>query len=205
MLGVFRVEGGGVNSAMESMRTAIQLSPRSEQYLLDMAHIYIAGKKWDDATALLDQLKGSQNIQIAHVARKDLDDLPTLKKYGLLPQSETPTPSTPAPAPAKTESAPADSSEDAEDKPPVEPKPDTRRALFLKGKLLSVDCSHQPAAVLSVASAAKKILKLRTEDYKSLTLVGADSFSCAWKNREVSVNYKAGGKSDGDIVSLEVQ
>ena len=203
MLGVFRMEGGGVNSAMESMRTAIQLSPRNEEYLLDMAHIYITGKKWDDATAMLERLKSSTNPQVAKAARKDLDDLPTLKKYGLLPQSETPKPA--APAPAQTVSSSGDSSDDSEEKPPAEPKPDTRPVIFLKAKLVSVDCSHQPAAVLTVAPAAKKALKLRTEDFKSLTLVGADQFSCSWKNMPVSVNYKAGGKSDGDLVSLEIE
>ena len=75
---------------------------------------------------------------------------------------------------------------------------------FAKGKLISVDCSQSPVAVLSVL-VGTKALKLRTEDYKLLTLVGADEFSCSWKNRAVAVNYKVGGKSNGDLVSLEVQ
>jgi tetratricopeptide (TPR) repeat protein len=208
MLGLARVEGGGINSAMESMRTAMQLDPRSEQHLLDMAHIYIAGKKWDDATALLERLKSSQNPQIAHVARKDLDDLPTLKKYGLLPQSDAPAPPKPAvvQAPAKSESASDDSDDTEEAKPAAaEAKPDTRPVLFLKGKLIGIDCSAPPTAVLTVASPGRKSLKLRTGDIKSLTLVGADQLSCGWKNRAISVNYKAGGKFDGDLVSVEVQ
>jgi hypothetical protein len=49
------------------------------------------------------------------------------------------------------------------------------------------------------------VLKLRTPDYKSLLLIGADAFSCEWSNRAVSVNYKAGGISDGDLVSVEVR
>jgi tetratricopeptide (TPR) repeat protein len=204
MLGVFRMEGGGVNSATESMRTAIQLSPRNEEYLLDMAHIYITGKKWDDATALLERLKGSSNAQVARVARKDLDDMPTLKKYGLLPQSEAPAGKSAAQPPSKLVSG-DDSSDEAEEQPPTPPKPDTRPVKFLKAKLLSVDCSQQPAAIVTLAASARKTLRLRTDDFKSLALVGADQFSCAWKNREVSVNYKAGGKSDGDLVSLEVQ
>jgi hypothetical protein len=204
MLGVFRMEGGGVHSATESMKTAIQLSPRSEEYLLDMAHIYITGKNWDDATALLERLKGSQNTQVARVARKDLDDMPTLKKYGLLPQSDTPPARAASQPPAKMVSG-DDSSDDADEKPAAEPKPDTRKVVFLKARLVSVDCSQQPAAIVTVAASARKPLKLRTEDFKSLALVGADQFSCTWKNREVSVNYKAGGKSDGDLVSLEVQ
>jgi hypothetical protein len=49
------------------------------------------------------------------------------------------------------------------------------------------------------------ILKLRTADYKSLLLIGADAFSCAWSDRAVSVNYKPGGMADGDLVSVEVR
>jgi len=50
-----------------------------------------------------------------------------------------------------------------------------------------------------------RTLKLRTENYKSLLLVGADEFSCDWTARPVVVNYKPGGKADGDLVSMEVQ
>jgi len=207
MLALARVEGGGINSAMETMRTAIQLDPRNEQDLLDMAHIYIAGKKWDDASAMLERLKSSPNAQVARVARKDLDDLPTLKKYGLLPQSDTPAapPKAAAKAPAKTESDDSSDDEEDEPKPAVAPGPDQRPARFLKGKLIAVDCSQAPAAVLTFAAPGRKTLKLRAADYKSLTLVGADQFSCSWKNREAAVNYKAGGSSDGDLISLEVQ
>jgi hypothetical protein len=50
-----------------------------------------------------------------------------------------------------------------------------------------------------------KVLKLRTADYKALLLIGADNFSCDWSNRSVSVNYKPGGLSDGDLVSVEMR
>ncbi len=69
---------------------------------------------------------------------------------------------------------------------------------------MAVDCSQPPSAVLTVSSGAK-VLKLRTEDYKSLTLIGADNFSCEWKSRTVAVNYRAGGKADGDLVSVELE
>jgi Flp pilus assembly protein TadD len=206
MLAIARLEGGGVNSAMVSIREAIQLSPRNENYLLNLAQIEMAGKKWDDATALLEHLKGSQNPEIARVARKNLNDLPTLKKYGLLPQPEA------APQVAETKPAAAAQNHEAEDDSaqehpaaaPAEPLPDQRKVQFLKGKLLKVDCAQTPAAVLTVAAGAKT-LRLRAENFEALTLIGADAFSCDWKNRLVSVNYKAGGKADGDLVSLEVQ
>jgi hypothetical protein len=85
-----------------------------------------------------------------------------------------------------------------------EPAPDKRPVQFLKGKLVTVDCLPAPAAVVTVTSGTKT-MKLRTENYKALLLIGADEFSCGWRNRPVAVNYKAGGKADGDLVSLEVQ
>lgn len=69
---------------------------------------------------------------------------------------------------------------------------------------MAVDCSQAPAAILTV-SAGAKVLKLRTEDYKSLMLIGADEFSCAWTSVTVAVNYRAGGKADGDLVSVELE
>jgi tetratricopeptide (TPR) repeat protein len=217
MLAMARVEGGGINSAMESMREAIQLSPRNENYLLNMAQIYMAGKQWDAATALLGRLKSSPNSQIARAARKNLDALPTLKKYGLLPQQPAAAPATGttsaaspaphAPPPSAQKQNPQNDEEALADhpgQPAAEPAPDKRPVQFLKGKLVTVDCVPAPAAVVTVTSGTKT-MKLRTENYKALLLIGADEFSCGWKNRPVAVNYRAGGKADGDLVSLEVQ
>jgi len=216
LLGLARVEGGGINSAMEAMRAAIRLNPRSERYLLNMAQIYMAGKNWDAATALLDRLKNSADPEMAASAHRNIEDLPTLQKYGVLPQRETAAQapaSAPAavshPAKAQAPAAAAAASSVPSDEIEVrsEPAPvqiDRRPIRFLKGRLASVDCSQAPAAVLSVAGGGKT-WKLRTEDYKSLAVVGADEFSCAWANRQISVNYKAGGKADGDLVSVEVQ
>ncbi len=201
MLALARLQGGGVHSAAESIKVAIQLSPRNEQYLLNLAQIDLAGKKWDDATPLLERLKDSSNPQIALTSRKSLEDLPTLKKYGVLPQ--------PSASPAQA-GPPATADHDGEEansgqaEAPAEPAPDRRKVQFIKGKLLKVDCSQPPAAILTVRTTAR-IIRLRTDDYKSLLLVGADEFSCEWTDRPVVANYKAGGKSDGDLVSVEVQ
>jgi len=48
-------------------------------------------------------------------------------------------------------------------------------------------------------------LKLHVADYKSLLLIGADDFSCAWRDVPVTANYKLSAGSDGDLVSLEVR
>jgi len=198
MLAMARVQGGGINSALQAMRQAIRLNPRNESYLLDLARVYMAGKKWDDATDMLERLKNSPDQQIASIARQNLQDLPTLKKYGLMPQHATAANNATAPSPSATDS------DDESATTHAEPPPDRRKVQFLKGRLIAVNCSQPPVAVLTVTSASRR-LKLRTDDYKSLLLIGADEFSCDWRDRTVIANYKAGGKADGDLVSLEVQ
>ncbi len=209
MLAMARLAGGGVHAATDSIRVAIQLSPRNQQYLLNLAQIDLAGKKWDDATALLDRLKNSLDPKIAQAARKSLQDLPTLKKYGVLPQQSTssqpPAATNPKPVPESSAGkGDEDSSSDQTAPTATEPVPDRRKVQFLRGKLTSVDCSQSPTAILTVRSGARTF-KLRTDNYKSLLMVGADEFSCEWTDRPVVVNYKAGGKADGDLVSVEVQ
>jgi tetratricopeptide (TPR) repeat protein len=208
MLAMAQLEGGGVHAALTTIRYALGLSPRNQNYLLNLAKIYLAGKNWDDATALLSRLKDSQNKQIASAAQKHLQDLPTLRKYGVLPQRSAESKAAPEPAPkAQSEGTTAEdgnSSGEDQSPQPAQAGPDLRKSLYLRGKLLAVDCSQPPVAILKVA-AKTKTMRLRTDDYKSLLLIGGDQFSCEWKNVAVVVNYKAGGKADGDLVSLEIQ
>jgi tetratricopeptide (TPR) repeat protein len=204
MLALARLEGGGVNSALESMRAAIALSPRNTEYLLGLAQIYMAGKKWDDATALLERLKNSPNVKVAQQARQNLQDLPTIKKYGVPPQQNAPETKVTY---AQSDNSRADEQENepsARVAPPTPPRPDTRKVQFLKGRLVKVDCANDPVAIVTVISGSKT-LKLRTDNYRSLLIIGADEFSCAWSGRPIAANYKPGGKADGDLVSLEVQ
>ncbi len=229
MLAMAQLEGGGVHAAMDSMRATIQLAPRNQSYLLNMAQIYMAGKNWDAATALLERLKTSPDPQIAKSAAEQLEGLPMLKKYGVLPQAEAkPQPASTVPAASSPASSATSSSSaaktqaaaqpkaqtqnpqsdevsvDQPEQPPAPPQPDKRPIQFLKGKIVSVDCSHAPSAVLTVSGGAK-VLKLRTDNYKSLMVMGADDFSCEWKGRTVAVNYRAGGTADGDLVSVELE
>jgi hypothetical protein len=59
-------------------------------------------------------------------------------------------------------------------------------------------------AVLTVAE-GNKTLKLRAGDYKAVAVIGSGGFSCDWKDIAVNLNYKRGGKMDGDLVSIEVR
>lgn len=197
MLAMARIEGGGAVSALESIKVAIALSPRNEQYVFNLGQIQETAKKWDTARAIFERLQSSANPQIAAAASHQLEELATVKKYGI-------SPSAPKRAP---QSSPFDELEQEAQKraqAPDQSGPDKRPTQFVRGTLTSVDCSRAPAAVLTVNTGSKS-LKLRTPDYKSLLVIGEDGLSCDWRNRRVSINYKARGATDGDLVSVEMQ
>lgn len=227
MLAIGRLEGGGANSALEAMRAAILLSPRNQQYVFNLALIYAGAKKFDAARAIFERLQSAPDAQISAAAKYQLDNMETLKKYGI-PSARTAAGAMSASGaatspPAKppdiaaasasrtsgkdpSQAAEPDDESDAAPEPPkpVTPPPAAGRVQFLKGKLLSVDCSNPPAAVLTV-TAGTKTISLRTQDYKALLVIGADAFSCGWQNRSVAVNYRSSGKTTGDVISVEVQ
>src|SRR5262249_42846743 len=210
MLGWARLTGGGANAAVEALKKAVELSPRNEDYQLRLARAYLAAKKFDQAKAVLDRLKQSQNPHIAQTAKKSLIDLPFLEKYGVPPVEEAEPQRAPGATAGKEMPPAAEGDEPEEDidrpaKPAAKPpEPERRPVKFLKTTLLSVDCSRSPEAVLAVTNAGKT-LKLRAADYNRLAVIGAAEFSCAWKGIPINVNYRAGGKLDGDLLSIEIQ
>ncbi len=204
LLALARNEGGGPSAAMQAERAAILLSPRDELYVYHLAQIYIASKKWEAAEALLERLKSSDNAQVAALARERLTQVGTERKYGIAVGSAAAQPNF---APQKSpfdvldqDAAKRAAAEKTQANGPAERRP----TKFFKGRLVGVDCSQAPAAILTV-TANGVVLKLRAADYKSLLLIGADDFSCEWQDRQVTVNYKPGGLTDGDLVSLEVR
>ena len=227
--------GGGIHAAMESMPAAIRLAPRNQNYLLEMARLYAAAKDWDAATALLKRLSMSSDAQVATTARNNLQDLPTLMKYGVAPvhasaapaassatgpASANPTaPAAPQPTskaasasattqPASKAANPATGATIDVDDPDLQTPPDLqidKRPIQYAKGKLISVDCSQPPTATLTFSAGAKTLKLKTPDYNALTLVGADAFSCAWANRQVAVNYRARGTADGDLVSLEVR
>jgi tetratricopeptide (TPR) repeat protein len=217
MLGVARVEGGGANSALEAQRQALALSPRNLEYQFNLGQIYVAGKKWDQAREIFTRIKAGPDRAAAVAAKQQLDDLDTLQKYGVRPQrageSEAPAgaASTPAAgAPSTAPTAAANSAQDEDEDSDTTPKPALVKpgtigpVQFLKGKIVSSDCSKSPEATVTVLS-GMTTYKFHASDYKSLVVIGEEQFSCAWTNRLVSVNYRAAGKNGGELVSLEVR
>jgi tetratricopeptide (TPR) repeat protein len=214
MLGMARVEGGGINSALEAQRQAIALSPRNVEYQFNLGQIYVAAKKWELARDVFTRLKVGPDRAAAVAAKQQLEDLDTLQKYGVRPQragdpdapaGAASTPAAAASAPPKeatTAKAQSDDTDEAPKPATVKPAP-TGPVQFLKGKIVSSDCSKLPEATVTILS-GMTTYKMHASDSKSLVVVGEDSFSCDWKNRPVSVNYRAIGKREGELVSIEV-
>jgi hypothetical protein len=182
----------------------MSLSPRDEQYVFHLAQIYVSSKKWEAAGSLLDRLKSSSNPQIAAQARELLSQAGTQRKYGVAGSSAA------NQAKFEAQKTPFDVLEEeaakreAAENAPQSGSPDDRRTTkFVRGRLVSVDCSKAPIAILLVHS-EQGTLKLRTADYKSLLLIGADDFSCEWRDRPITANYKSSG-GGGDLVSLEMR
>jgi tetratricopeptide (TPR) repeat protein len=213
MLGMARIEGGGFASALEAQRQAIALAPRNVEYQFNLGQIYVAGKKWDLARDVFTRLKAGPDRAAAAAAKQQLDDLETLQKYGVRPQragesaapagaASSPSAGTNAPAVAASSAQDQDDDSDAAPKS-APPKPGTTGPVqFLKGKIVSSDCTKPPEATVTILS-GMTTYKMHASDYKSLLVIGEDQFSCDWKNRLVSVNYRAMGKHEGELVSIE--
>ena len=206
LLAFARNTGGTPSTALQTEREAIGLSPRNEEYIYHLTEIYIASKKWDAANALLTRLKSSSDPKIVAQATELGEQAGSERKYGIPVAADGS--AKPKYAPQKS---PFDALEEEEAKREAAEKNsqaelpgDNRATKFVSGRLLAVDCSNSPAAVLTVNSATGQ-LKLRAADYRNLVLIGADDFSCEWRNREVTVNYKPGPGKEGDLVSLEMR
>lgn len=217
MLGMARVEGGGVNSALAAQQQAITLAPRNAEYQFNLGQIYVSGKKWELAREVFTRLKSGSDRAAAAAAKEQLEDLDTLQKYGVRPQragepetpagaASTPTARSNVASNATVTTQGQDQDEDADAAPkPAPSKPESSGPVqFLKGKIVSSDCSKPPEATVTILS-GMTTYKFHTGDYKSLVVMGEDQFSCDWKNRLVSVNYRAAGKQQGELVSIEVR
>ena len=204
LLALARNSGGGPKAALQAEREAIALSPRDERYSFHLAQIYVAGKNWESADRLLDRLKASGNPQIAAQARELFEEAASQRKYGISMGANG---AQPKYAPQKTpfDVLEEDAAKREAGEKPDQPGPEDKRPTkFAKGRLVQVDCSQSPSAVLTV-NAESGVLKLRAPDYRALLLIGADDFSCDWRDRQVTVNYKSRGGPDGDLISLEVR
>jgi Tfp pilus assembly protein PilF len=190
---------GNNEQALKTMSKAVMLSPRNEQYRFNLAQIYLANRKVDPALAILQQLQNSSDPGVAARASQSLDQAQAFKQ-AMQAGSESP---------ARSSAETAADGMAASGHPAImEPEPVVPKELppvrFLKGKVTAVDCSSPPAAVLTVVSGGKT-WRLQVKDSGHVVVIGADTLSCAWKNQNLAVNYRATGVASGDVVSVEVQ
>ncbi|MGH9580548.1 MAG: tetratricopeptide repeat protein, partial [Terriglobales bacterium] len=198
---------GDTESAIASMKRALQLSPRNDEYAVQLADHALAAQQWDLADTVLQRLKGSQSPEVVEWARRGLARLEEYRRNppALPVRRVKPPDDGDWVAPQWKRKGPATTLEDEEaDERPVEKPPDLRPIRSLRGKLLGVECPELPAAAVSVASGGRT-WKMRIADRDGLILIGAEEFSCAWRDRDVTINYREGGQADGDLVSLEIR
>lgn len=190
-------------NAIEAIKTAIKLNPRNEHYRLNLAQMYMQADRYDDAIALFEKLKESSDPEIADSATRQMALAHEFKDKPLMRLSARTQPA----KDDKELAGSADSDElkamEARQRGEDTEKPDTRPMKYVTGKLLSVDCEKEPRAVLKVLQ-GQKTYNFIAPSVKKVLVIGANEFSCLWKDRKVSVNYHESGPLRGDLVSVEV-
>jgi Flp pilus assembly protein TadD len=188
--------------ALAAQKKAIELNASYEPYQMNLAHLYLQAQQWGEAEAVLARLQQSSDTEIRDEAKQMSVALQSNRELAAQMVRDRELRRDNITAPQWRRKDESTSTTTAPE--PTEVKPDSRKVLYMYGRLQSVDCSGDPAAILVVRS-GQKVLKLRTDNYKKLLVMGEDEFSCEWRDRKVLVNYKPGGQSDGDVVTLELQ
>jgi len=202
LLAFAQSSSGDHDGALQSARKALNLSPRNEGYLFNLAQILMGAQKVDEAIALLQNLAKSQNAEMSTRAQQTLMQAMTYKDE--MKSYESRKVAVVTGEQLVNRALPEHSSRPERDTAPEQVIPPSGPAKFLKGKLTSVDCSSSPAAVLAILSGTKT-WKMHVRDSGSVVVIGADNFSCGWTNQKLAVNYRQTGDGEGDVISLEVQ
>jgi tetratricopeptide (TPR) repeat protein len=192
MLSFAQMSGGDLAKALTTMKKAVELSPRNDSYLYNLASLYMANRKTDDAIPIFESLTRSSEPAIAAQAATALAQARQFKAYSANAGTTEPMLIVRNPSPAD------------EAAPPAPPPVSAGAAHFLKGKIVHADCETSPAALLTVMSGGKE-WKLRVRDRQHVILIGADEFSCDWANQAVAINFRDGKDGYGDVISLELQ
>lgn len=186
--------------ALQSAKKAVGLSPRNELYMYNLAEVQMQLGNTDAAQAIFRILQTSTDSAVVARALNALSTVTqvTKQQQQWAEQGLDKDPTDPRWKPR------GDTKKEDVDVKAVSETYDVRRIEFLKGMLLSVDCSKKPLATISVTSAGKA-WRMAISDREKVVLIGAEQFSCEWKNVKVAVNYKSSGALQGDVVSLEMQ
>jgi len=195
LLGFIQAVSGEPAQGIATLNKALELSPRNENYRFNLASAYLAAGRVDTAIGILQNLANSANPEIAARARQGLEQATQVKEQtGRLE--------------LRVEKDTEGRSESGKAKPEGTSGLKTVVVLpamhYIKGKLVAVDCSASPHAVLTVDVGGKSI-RVHVADSAHVVVIGADEFSCDWAGKSVAVNYHERADGDGDVVSLEIQ
>jgi tetratricopeptide (TPR) repeat protein len=209
LLAFARMAAEDKDGAMAAAEKATALSPRNEGYLFNQAQIYITAGRVGDGIAILKRLQSSGDPAMASSAAESLTRalayMEQVEQAARMQNSQPASMQNASTSPVllRPGSAGANPGEIvSEVSIPV--KVSTVPSRYLKGNLSKVDCSGDPAAVLTITSGVKT-LRLHVKDKRHAILIGADAFSCGWTNQKVGVNYYPGAEGEGDLISLELQ
>lgn len=195
--------GGEPAKGLATMQKAVSLSPRNEMYVFNLAQMYLSNRQPDRAIELLANLQNARELLMAMRATAMIAQAQEMKSAIASGENVV------VNSAVRVEAERPKMADQQVDAPAgkeitVSPRSANTPAQFVKGKVVSVDCSAAPAAVLNLASGSQT-LKLHVRDAKRVVVIGADAFSCAWANQKVAVNYRATGEAEGEVVSVEVQ
>jgi tetratricopeptide (TPR) repeat protein len=200
MLLAFAQMHAGDNAAgLVSIQKAVALSPRNENYQLNLAQMYLTTRKVDEAIAILQALQKSGTPAVAAHARDSLAQAQAFQAASKAYAARSPQDvqgELNVRGSVRVETPLTGSS--------AQVLPDKTPPKFLKGIVKAVDCSSPPSATLTVVSGTKS-WRMLVLDSKHVVVIGADEFSCSWTKQKVALNYRETSDAAGSVVSIEIQ
>jgi Tfp pilus assembly protein PilF len=223
LLAYVQIEQDHTEAALANSKMAMRLSPRDLHFQVNFGQCLMKAGRFDDAQAVFQRLEGSDDGNISTVAHRNLELIAQYKSGAAhLVNNEHRVYKTEKEWGTNSQgmqtAAVVDDNNEKETRVPPPPvvvarelppaKVDRRPIRFLKGTLLNVACGQDSSARLEVAVRAatgQHVWKMSIPNRDKLVLVGADGFSCDWKNQKVAINYRESSAGQGDLVSLEIQ
>jgi tetratricopeptide (TPR) repeat protein len=199
LLAFAQTHGGDPGAGLVSIQKAVSLSPRNENYQLNLGQMYLSMRKADEAIVILQSLRKSANASVAARAQESFVEAQAFQAASKA-YTETIAQGTPGQLRVRDSvrvEAPASGTQS-------QAVPDKTPPKFLKGVVKAVDCSSPPIAILTVVAGTKS-WHMQVPDSKHVLLIGADDFSCSWDHQRVALNYRPTGDFVGNVISIEVQ
>lgn len=191
----FAFNEGEPEKGIDSLKKAITLNPRADWYVANLANAYLRARRPDDALPLFQQLQSSSNSSMAAMAGQQIAQIERYKSESARwsqPQrssGETSTVSVNADSSAPGSSTTARSTSGA--------------LSFMRGTLVSMDCSAKPSAVATVVSGGKT-WKLKAADAGTVETRTGKGF-CSLANKRVVLFYRRTASDGGELVGLDVE